>query len=192
MPLARLETVLLAGAPLEASTPEGLVHGLTAQLVEALAHEPRDAVRAVDATLRPYVDVTRLTFDTAGRHWRKATADQQQRLQAAYWPVVVRALAEGLGRLEGRVTVVMKPPRLRTPNEAMLATELTSGGGGTSVPLDFRLEQTKSGWKVHDFALFNLSLVDQHRAAFAAEVEASGMEGLVARLEKLNQAAAAR
>ncbi len=64
-------------------------------------------------------------------------------------------------------------------------------GRGEPIQLDYRLEKTDAGWKVYDLNVLGVWMVEQYRKMFSQEINASGVDGLIAKLAERNNAAAA-
>jgi phospholipid transport system substrate-binding protein len=59
------------------------------------------------------------------------------------------------------------------------------------VPLDYRLEKSADapgGWKIYNFNLLGVWLVDNYRTQFSQEINAKGIDGLIATLAERNKA----
>jgi phospholipid transport system substrate-binding protein len=60
-------------------------------------------------------------------------------------------------------------------------------GRGDPIQLDYRLEKTEAGWKIYDLNVMGVWLVETYRTQFAAEINAKGIDGLIATLSKRNK-----
>ena len=62
-------------------------------------------------------------------------------------------------------------------------------GKGDPIQLDYRVEKTADGsWKVYNMNVMGIWLVDNYRSQFAQEVNAKGIDGLIASLAERNLA----
>ena len=67
-------------------------------------------------------------------------------------------------------------------------------GRGDPIQLEYRLEKTPgqgSGWKIYNLNVLGVWLVETYRSQFAQEVNAKGIDGLIASLAERNKANAA-
>ena len=67
-------------------------------------------------------------------------------------------------------------------------------GRGDPVQLDYRLEKTPgqgAGWKIFNLNVLGVWLVDTYRSQFSAEINAKGIDGLIATLSERNKTNAA-
>lgn len=143
----------------------------------------------VNTRVMPHVNFQRMTASAVGRHWRSATPEQQQRLQAEFKTLLVRTYAGALGELKGK-TFHFRPLRAQaTDTEVVVRSEVR--GRGEPIQLDYRLEKTPQGWKVYDLNVLGVWLGETYRTQFAQEITKSGVDGLIAFLAQRNQSNAA-
>ena len=63
-------------------------------------------------------------------------------------------------------------------------------GRGDPIQLDYRLEKTPgegAGWKIYNLNVLGVWLVDTYRSQFAQEINAKGIDGLIAALAERNK-----
>lgn len=143
----------------------------------------------VNTRIMPHVNFQRMTAAAVGRHWRSATPEQQQRLQAEFKTLLVRTYAGALGELKGK-TFHFRPMRAQAADtEVVVRSEVR--GRGEPIQLDYRLEKTPQGWKVYDLNVLGVWLGETYRTQFAQEITKSGVDGLIAFLAQRNQSNAA-
>ncbi len=145
-------------------------------------------VDLVDRLVMPNVDFKRMTASAVGPKWRQATPEQQQRLQEEFKILLVRTYAGALSQVNS-VTFNVKPMRAGSDDkEVVVRTEIQ--GRGDPIQLDYRLEKTPgvgSGWKVYNLNVLGVWLVDTYRSQFAQEINAKGIDGLIATLAERNK-----
>ena len=95
-----------------------------------------------------------------------------------------------LAQVKENDTSLVKPLRAApTDTELVVRSELR--GGNEPVAIDYRLEKTPdtaSGWRIYNFNLLGVWLVDNYRTQFSQEINAKGIDGLIATLTELNKA----
>jgi phospholipid transport system substrate-binding protein len=145
-------------------------------------------VALVDTLVMPNVDFKRMTASAVGPKWRQATPEQQQRLQEEFKILLVRTYAGALTQVND-VTFSIKPMRSGPDDkEVVVRTEIK--GRGDPVQLDYRLERTPgqgAGWKIYNLNVLGVWLVDTYRSQFAQEINAKGIDGLIATLVERNK-----
>ena len=143
----------------------------------------------VDTHLMPHVNFARMTASAVGRHWRAATPEQRSRLQDEFKLLLVRTYSGALSRLTDQ-QLVLRPNRF-TPQDTEVVVRTELRGRSEPIQIDYRLERTPQGWKVFDFNVMGIWLVDTYRNQFTTEINARGIDGLIAALTERNRAGAA-
>lgn len=139
----------------------------------------------VDTKVMPNVNFTRMTASAVGRNWRQATPEQQKSLQNEFKSMLVRTYAGALSQVKDQ-TVEVKPLRAAAADtEVIVRTEVI--GRGDPVQLDYRMEKTANGWKIYDFNVLGIWMVETYRTQFAQEISARGIDGLIATLAQRNK-----
>ena len=150
-------------------------------------------VSLVDNLVMPNVDFKRMTAAAVGPQWRQASPAQQQRLQEEFKILLVRTYAGALSQVND-VTLSMKPLRASpVDKEVVVRTEIR--GRGDPIQLDYRLEKTPgvgAGWKIYNLNVLGVWLVDTYRSQFAQEINAKGIDGLIATLAARNKSNATK
>ena len=185
----------LAGTALASVAPDALVRQLSTEIIDAVKADPAiqagdvgKVVALVDSKVLPYLNFQRMTASAVGRFWRQATPDQQARLQAEFKLLLVRTYAGALAQVKDQ-TVQLKPFRAGAADtEVVVRTEVK--GKGEPIQLDYRMEKAGDSWKIYDVNVLGIWLVDQYRSSFAQEINAGGIDALIAKLAERNKAAA--
>lgn len=174
------------------------------EFVKRISSEMLDTVRAdksiragdvqkisqlVDQRVMPHVNFQRMTAAAVGPGWRQASPEQQKRLQDEFKTLLVRTYAGALSQV-GDQTVTVKPLRAAPDDkEVLVRTEVR--GKGEPIQIDYRVEKAAdapSGWRIYNLNVMGIWLVDTYRSQFAQEVNAKGVDGLIASLSERNQA----
>lgn len=146
-------------------------------------------IALVDSKIMPNVDFLRMTASAAGPAWRKATPEQQKSLQDEFKILLVRTYAGALSQVSDQ-EVALKPLRA-SPDDKEVVVRTEIRGRGEPVQLDYRVQKTPgqgAGWKIYDLNVMGVWLVDTYRGQFAQEINAKGMDGLIATLAERNKA----
>lgn len=148
-------------------------------------------ITLVDTKIMPNVNFQRMTAASVGPGWRQATPEQKKRLQDEYKILLVRTYAGALAQVND-MTVSLKPMRAAPEDkEVVVRTEVRGKGNPEPVQLDYRLEKTPGegkGWKIYNLNVMGVWLVETYRSQFAQEVNAKGIDGLIASLVERNKA----
>jgi phospholipid transport system substrate-binding protein len=142
----------------------------------------------VDQRVMPHVNFQRMTASAVGPGWRQATPEQQKRLQEEFKALLVRTYAGAVNQVNDQ-TIVVKPLRASPEDkEVIVRTEVR--GKGEPIQLDYRVEKAPdapAGWRIYNLNVLGVWLVDNYRTQFAAEVNAKGVDGLIASLAERNK-----
>jgi phospholipid transport system substrate-binding protein len=177
--------------------PDAFMQQLSNELMEVVRKDP--AVKAgdlqklanlVDTRVLPNVNFQRMTASAVGPAWRQASPEQQKRLQEEFKLLLVRSYAGALSQAKETHTIVVKGFKgSAEDNEVVVRSEIR--GGNEPIPLDYRLEKNADapgGWKIYNFNVLGVWLVDNYRTQFAQEINAKGIDGLINTLAERNKA----
>jgi phospholipid transport system substrate-binding protein len=183
-----------AATPMSQRPPQELVASVTRDILETIKNDKslqqRDLRRLselVDQKVMPVVNFPRMTALAMGRHWRTASPDQQQRLVAAFRDLLMLTYSEAL-RYAPEATIDIRPARYLPSDEDVIVRTALIRPGKEPIPLDYRLQKTADGWKIYDFNVLGLWMVEHYRSQFTQLVSAKGVDGLITTLEEKNQA----
>lgn len=147
----------------------------------------------VDAKVMPHVNFRRITASAVGPGWSKATPEQQKQLQDEFKSLLLRTYAGALSQITDQ-TIVVKPLR-GSPEDTEIVVRTEVRGRGEPIQLDYRLEKTPgagSGWKIYNLNVMGVWLMETFRSQFAQEINAKGVDGLIATLKSRNLAMAGK
>ena len=146
-------------------------------------------MQLVDNKLMPHVNFRRMTALATGPAWRKATPEQQKRLQEEFKTLLVRTYSGALSQVSDQ-SVFIKPLRPGQDDKNIVVnTEVR--GKGDPIQLDYRLEKTPgegAGWLIYDLNVMGIWLIENYRTQFTKEVNAGGIDGLINSLAERNKA----
>ena len=179
--------------------PEVLIKRLSSDVLEQIkadksvqAGDISKVLVLVESQIMPNVNFTRMTASAVGRSWREATPEQKKRLQEEFKILLVRTYGGALSQVKDQ-SIALKPMRSSpTDTEVLVRTEIV--GRGDPVQLDYRLEKTAGaagGWKIYDLNVLGVWLVETYRTQFSQEINANGIDGLIASLAQRNKSNAA-
>ena len=145
----------------------------------------------VETKILPYVDFQRMTSLAAGRHWRTATPDQQQRLSAEFRSLLVYTYSGALSQIKNE-TVDFKPLRASPDDTEVEVRSQVNVARGEPVLLNYRVAKSPTGWKIYDINVMGAWLVETYKSSFNSEISKGGIDGLIKTLADKNKALASR
>lgn len=180
--------------------PDAFIKRLSTEVLEVVKNDPAikggDLQRigtVVDTRVMPHLNFQRMTAAAVGPGWRQASPEQRARLQEEFKQLLVRTYSGALTQIKDQ-TIQVKPMRSADGDaEVLVRTEIR--GGPEPIQLDYRLEKTPgqgAGWKIYNLNVLGVWLVDTYRSQFAQEVNAKGIDGLIATLGERNKVNSAR
>lgn len=184
-----------AGAQSADEAPDVLIKRLSADVLESIkadksiqSGDTAKVIALVETRVMPHVNFERMTASAVGPGWRQATPEQRKRLQEEFKILLVRTYAGALTQVTDQ-TVVVKPMRASADDKEVVArTEIK--GRGDAIQLDYRLEKTAgqgAGWKIYNINVLGVWLVETYKSQFSQEINAKGIDGLIASLTERNK-----
>ena len=187
-------SAVLFSSPIYAAdeTPDALIKRVSAEVLDNIrtdksvqAGDMTKVMSLVDSQIMPNVNFVRMTASAVGRSWRQATPEQQKKLQEEFKTLLIRTYSGALAQVKEQ-TVNVKPVRAAASDtEVVVRTEVL--GRGDPVQLDYRLEKVGNVWKIYDLNVLGVWLVETYRTQFAQEINAKGIDGLIASLAERNK-----
>ncbi len=202
--LSRLLTVLVVSAsgllalPASAAdeAPDALIKRLSTDVLDSIkadkaiqAGDVSRIVALVDTRIMPNVNFQRMTASAVGPSWRQATPEQKRRLQDEFKILLVRTYAGALSQVSDQTISTM--PMRASPEDKEVLVRTKVKGSGEPIQLDYRLEKTPgegAGWKIYNLNVMGVWLVETYRSQFAQEINAKGIDGLIASITERNKA----
>lgn len=195
-----LASLVLLSAPVASwaadEAPDAMIKRLSGEVLETIRND--SSIKAgdvdkimvlVDRMLMPHVNFRRMTAAAVGPGWRKASPEQQKRLQDEFKLLLVRTYSGALSQVTNQ-SVEVKPLRAQPGDKDVLVrTEVR--GKGEPVQVDYRLEKDGNTWRIYNLNVLGVWIVDTYRTQFAQEVNAKGIYGLIETLAARNKANAA-
>ncbi|MFZ9983094.1 MAG: MlaC/ttg2D family ABC transporter substrate-binding protein [Burkholderiaceae bacterium] len=183
----------LASAQQRVASPDDLIKVVTQDILDtvradrSLQQGDLNRMNAlVDQRVMPVVDFSKMTALTVGIHWRRASPAQQEQLMAAFRELLLLTYADALRQVQD-TTVQVRPARYAPEDQDVVVRTFVLRTGKEPIQLDYRLHKTPAGWKIYDFNVLGLWLVDHYRSQFSQLVGARGIDGLIAALQSKNK-----
>ena len=193
-----LISVFVPLASAQEASPDALVKKLSEDVVAAIRQDKdiqagdADKISAlVEAKILPHFDFRRTTQVAMGVNWRRASADQQERLTSEFKRLLVRTYSGALASYRDQI-IEFKPLRASPGDSEVTVRSQVKQSGAEPITIDYAMEKTASGWKIFDVSIGGISLAANYRTAFGEEVRNHGVDGLIALLADKNRQAMAR
>ncbi len=154
----------------------------------SLKKNPDVVYQIVDKILVPHVDLMGMSRSVLGRDaWTTATPDQKQRFAAQFKDLLIHTYASALSNYNNQ-TVQFLPIRggLSSTQARLQVNSQILQQGGPAISVSYRLIKENNDWKVYDFSVDGISMLESFRSQFAAELNQGNLDGLINRLAEHN------
>lgn len=154
---------------------------------KSLKSDPSISYNIIKRQLLPHVDITGMARSVLGREaWAQANPAQRQQFMQAFTELLIRTYAkafsaytdEGVkfypirGGIEGHSRVQVQSEVIRS--------------NGPAIGVNYRLVLLGNEWKVYDFTVENISMLQSFRAQFNEELHHGGLTALLQKLAQHN------
>jgi len=184
--------VMLGAVQAQETGPEALVKETTEQVLAALEEnaqlieeDPQKLQSIVSDIVLPHFDFALMSRLVLARYWREASPEQQQQFVGEFRQLLIRTYGTSLSHYSGQKVEFLPSQPDPNPKRASVRT-LIRQTDGPPVPVTYQLRQTGDSWKVFDVVIEGVSLVQNYRSSFAAEIQQSGLDALIARIHARN------
>jgi phospholipid transport system substrate-binding protein len=144
--------------------------------------QPEKLEAVVTRVLLPYFDTDYAGQLVLGRHWAGATPEQRKRFVDGFYHSLLRTYSSALASFTGDRLKVL-PYRGESGAATATVRSQVRKSDGTVVAVNYSMRRTDSGWKAWDVVIEGISYVKSFRDDYGAEVDRSGLDALIKRLE---------
>ncbi len=168
------------------TSPVNMLKQVSSQIISELdrnqGHISKQFVdRIVHRILLPHVDLETMSRSVVGRqYWLQATPPQREQFKHSFTSLVINTYSAPLSSYKGE-TIEFKPLR-DTSGPRLQVESVIVRKNGQRIPVSYRLLQTGNGWKVYDFSVESISMINSYRSQFDNILQQQGMSGLLNRL----------
>jgi phospholipid transport system substrate-binding protein len=175
--------------PANSMNPQELVENSAKRMLAELdknrpmyAKDPAKLEDLVANVLLPNFDTEYSARLVLGQTWRTATPEQRKRFVDAFYHSLLRNYGNALLNFTADRFVVLPYKGDPSDTTATVRTEVKKSSG-ESVPVNFSLRKTETGWKAWDVVIEGISYVKSFRTDFGAEIQQKGLDEVINRLE---------
>jgi len=176
------------------SSPLDLLQNTSNQLISALQQnqatlktKPEIVYSIVKKILLPHVDLVNMSSKALGREtWLKATPQQRQAFTQQFSTLLVRTYASALARYTDEKVNFLP---LRGNCDGQMRVQVDSNilrDSGPTINVSYRLMRINNQWKLYDFSVDGVSLIQSFRSQFSEELQQKGLDGLINELTQHN------
>jgi phospholipid transport system substrate-binding protein len=152
-----------------------------------LKSDPKKVFNIVHRILLPHVDMNAMARSVVNRSdWENASANEQKAFINQFTELLIRTYAAALASYTNQ-SIEFFPIRGGSENQEQV--EIKSQivqPGGPPIPVNYRLSLEGNEWKVIDFSVDNVSIVENFRSQFSSDLSEGGLSHLTQKLVQHN------
>lgn len=186
-------SLLLCSVVWAISSPVDLLQNTSNQLIAQLRQnqatmrtKPQVVYGIVNQVLLPHVDLVDMSSRALGRNaWIQATPQQRNAFVYQFTTLLVRTYASALAQYTNE-KVYFLPLRGGFNGSRVQVDSNIIRESGPVINVSYRLRRIGEQWKLYDFSVDGISLIQSFRSQFAQELQQGGINGLINELTNHN------
>jgi len=185
-------------APAQGVAPDALLRAVAVEVIDRINQDaslytasPASVAALVETRILPMFDFAHMTRLAMAHNWSLATPEQQRRLTEEFKTLLVRTYATALRNYRGEA-IHFKPLRAAPLDTEVTVRSEVKQAGREPMTLDYQMEKTQAGWKIHDVKVAGVRLVSTYRDVFTEKVRDGGVDGLIKFLADGNRGGTSR
>jgi phospholipid transport system substrate-binding protein len=193
MPLIAVFALAMTVGARADEAPDALVKRISQEVLDQAKADKeiqkgnqKRVLELVEAKIIPYVDFQRMTSLAAGRYWRQATPEQQEKLTAEFRSLLVYTYSGAISQIKDQ-KLDFKPMRADPSDTEVEVRTMVIQPRSEPIQLYYRLEKLPAGWKIYDVNILGAWLVEAYKGSFASEISKGGIDGLIKTLAEKNK-----
>ena len=184
----------VAGSALAQEAPDVLVKRVVDDVTNALKADKdlqsgsRAKINAlIDGKVAPVINFQRMTQSAVGRHWQRATPEQQAALTREFKVLLTNTYSYAFSEYKPETVIEYRPLRMQTGDTDAVVRSLIRTGSREPISINYYLEKIDGGWKVVDLNVFGARVVENYKNTFNTEISNNGVDGLIKSLAAKNK-----
>lgn len=178
-----------------AQSPVAMMRGVASRMVSSL-EKNQSRLRGnsnlvysiVKRVLIPNIDLTYMAKRVVGRrYWSSASSTQKTQFKNQFMRMVTSTYAAALASFDGDKVIVYPMRGGYAGRNRVIVNSVIVRKTGQRIPVVYNLIRRGNTWKVYDFSIENISMVQSYNAQFRGVLARYGMSGLITRLYAHNR-----
>ncbi|CAM4448333.1 MAG: Intermembrane phospholipid transport system binding protein MlaC [Legionellaceae bacterium] len=142
--------------------------------------------KIVRENLVPHFDLNYMSRMVIGRDtWKIASPTQQNEFIEKFTVLLIRTYSTALSSYTDQ-TITFYPIRGQLTEETQVESKIFRQDG-PPIPVSYRLKLEDKNWKIYDFSVDGVSLIESFRNQFSHEIAEGGIKQLLEKLAQHNQ-----
>ena len=171
------------------NSPVPMLQNAANQIIALLKKnpDPRSVRKAVNRHLVPLVDKTEISKRVIGmQYWNQATSQQRAEFIEEMAEMVVGTYSTAFTNYKNE-QIKFLPLRGAIDNrQRILVKSWIIKPDGHKIWVNYRVFKRGNQWKIYDFSVDGLSLIESYRAQFERDLRRVGLAGLIQKLKQHN------
>ena len=189
--IAGIVLAMMCSVALAIESPLVMMQSVSRQILAGLSanqarlqSNPSIISNLVHNTIIPHVDAARMAGTVLGRDvWLSATAAQKAQFIHLFTQQVISTYSSALASYNGDV-IQFYPLRGGYDQPVVQVNSLIVRKNGQTISVNYNLEQVDGSWKIYDFVIENVSMVQSFSSQFAGTLSAGGLPALLQKLQE--------
>ncbi len=185
---------LLGVARADVASPVPVLDTAAKEMMASLAanksklKNPNVIYNIVNRVLLPHIDLDRMSMAVVGRqYWSNATPAQHSEFIHQFTHLVTSTYAAALASYDDdRVQFYPLRSDYKSAHNLTVRSVIIRKTG-QKIGVDYNVVRSGDSWKVYDFSIENVSMVQSYRSQFADVLSRRGMPGLLQQLKSHNR-----
>ena len=136
----------------------------------------------IDSTLSPYFQKQYAGRLVLNKHWGKATNDQRSRFTEGLYQSLIKSYALTLLNFDVSNIEILPIDEI-TDQTKKITVKSEVLYQGEIIPMNFSFGLFRDGWRFFDVRIEGVSYIKNYRNQFNAEINATGIDAVIQRLE---------
>lgn len=174
-------------------SPVDQLNGIATRMVNSLKQNQSklgnlNVIRGiVNRVLLPNIDLTRMSVAVVGNYWRRASAGQRSRFKKEFARMVTTTYASALASYNDDQVKFYPLRSDYTKQNTLRIRSVIIRRNGQRIPISYDVVRSGNRWKVYDFSIENVSMVQSYRSQFQGVLASQGFAGLLNSLGRHNK-----
>ncbi|TAK63775.1 ABC transporter substrate-binding protein [Methylobacter sp.] len=170
--------------------PQQVIQSVSTQLQQKLKDKTftknfAQVTEFVNGVISLHTDFDKIAPLVLGKHWKAATADEQERFKHEFQTLIVRTYSRAFIEYNDWTIRFLPLEMADETTKVIVKTEVIQPSQ-QPVSVNYRMFLSKGDWKVYDILIDGVSLVTNYRSTFNDEIQTKGslsavIDGLVKR-----------
>ena len=184
---------LLCGSVFAASSPLTTMQTVAGKMLtflyqhkSQLTGNPKLINRIVDQVLVPVIDTNRMAGAVVGRrYWQQATPAQRTQFVKEFKDLVISTYSKALSSYND--DQIRFYPLRGSYGRTVQIRSMIVRKNGQRISITYNMVKSGGSWKVYDFSIEGVSIVQSYRSQFASTLAQGGLPALIKQLQAYNK-----